>query len=349
MASPEDDPLENHPKYEKIRNLNRGSFGFVQLARRRDTRKELAIKFIERGDKISKNVEREIHNHRSLYHPHIIKFEEVFLTSKYIGIAMEFAAGGDLFDFVVSRGGLKEDEARWFFQQLICAVDYMHHKGVVNRDIKLENSLLTNHVKPLLKICDFGYSKSDQNDSVPKSKVGTYLYVAPEVIADRNYDGKRADIWSCGVMLYAMLAGQYPFERPEDKGAGVNDHQKLQNVMKRILEVDYQIPRHLRVSTECQDLLSRILVREPERRITLVGIQRHPFYTRDLPTNFFQVNEQLKAAPLPEDMQSHDSIDEIIREAKNSPTPFDADAEDLYVDDSEAGYFDGDDLDSEDI
>uniref|UniRef100_A0A061SGC3 Sulfur stress regulator n=1 Tax=Tetraselmis sp. GSL018 TaxID=582737 RepID=A0A061SGC3_9CHLO len=190
MASPEDDPLENHPKYEKIRNLNRGSFGFVQLARRRDTRKELAIKFIERGDKISKNVEREIHNHRSLYHPHIIKFEEVFLTSKYIGIAMEFAAGGDLFDFVVSRGGLKEDEARWFFQQLICAVDYMHHKGVVNRDIKLENSLLTNHVKPLLKICDFGYSKSDQNDSVPKSKVGTYLYVAPEVIADRNYDGK---------------------------------------------------------------------------------------------------------------------------------------------------------------
>jgi serine/threonine protein kinase len=108
---------------------------------------------------VSKNVEREIHNHRSLHHPHIIKFEEVILTEQHIGIAMEYAAGGDLFDFVVSRNGLAEDEARWFFQQLICAVDYMHHKGVVNRDIKLENSLLTNHVKPLLKICDFGYSK----------------------------------------------------------------------------------------------------------------------------------------------------------------------------------------------
>jgi len=346
MSNHNENPLEQptpHPKYNKVKDLNRGSFGFVQLARRRPQGKEFAIKFIERGDKVSKNVEREIHNHRSLHHPHIIKFEEVFLTEKHIGIAMEFAAGGDLFDFVVSRGGLKEDEARWFFQQLICAVDYMHHKGVVNRDIKLENSLLTNHVKPLLKLCDFGYSKSEQNDSVPKSKVGTYLYVAPEVIADKNYDGKRADIWSCGVMLYAMLAGQYPFERPEDKGPAVNEHQKLQNVMKRILDVDYQIPKNLNVSNECRDLLSRILVRDPERRLTLVGIQRHPFYTRDLPSNFFQVNEQLKAAPLPADMQSLESIDKILQEAKLCSTPFDADAEDLYIDETEEDYLDGED------
>jgi len=106
-------------------------------------------------------VKREIKNHRSLHHPHIINFEEVFLTPNHIGIVMEYAAGGDLFDYVVSRPGscLAEDEARWFFQQLICAVDYMHHKEVVNRDMKLENSLLTNDKRPLLKICDFGYSK----------------------------------------------------------------------------------------------------------------------------------------------------------------------------------------------
>mmetsp|Transcript_32449 Transcript_32449/g.58064 ORF Transcript_32449/g.58064 Transcript_32449/m.58064 type:complete len:345 (-) Transcript_32449:136-1170(-) len=340
MAFP--DPLLQppHPRYEKIRDLNRGSFGFVQLARAMDTGKEVAIKFIDRGSQVSKNVEREIHNHRSLHHPHIIKFEEVILTEQHIGIAMEYAAGGDLFDFVVSRNGLAEDEARWFFQQLICAVDYMHHKGVVNRDIKLENSLLTNHVKPLLKICDFGYSKSDQNDSVPKSKVGTYLYVAPEVIADGNYNGKRADIWSCGVMLYAMLAGQYPFERPEDKASGVNEHQKLQNVMKRILDVDYQIPKHLKVSTECRDLLARILVRDPERRLTLEGIQRHPFYTNDLPPNFFAVNQQLKAAPLPADLQTLESVDAIISKAKETSDKNDADAEDLYFDDNGADFVD---------
>jgi len=318
-AKPE--PLADppHPRYEKVKDVNRGSFGFVQLAKRKDTGKQVAIKFISRGDKISKSVEREIHNHRDLHHPHIIKFEEVFLTEKHIGIAMEYASGGDLFDYTVKRGGLKEDEARWFFQQLICAVDYMHTKGVANRDMKLENSLLTGHAKPLLKICDFGYSKSDQNDSVPKSKVGTYLYVAPEVIADGNYNGKRADIWSCGVMLYAMLAGQYPFERPEDKAKGVTEQQKLQNVMKRILAVDYKFPKHLKVSDDCRDLMDKVLMRDPNKRLTLQGIQAHPFYTKGLPKNFFAVNEQLKKAGLPPGLQSLESIDSIIQEAKKVP------------------------------
>jgi serine/threonine-protein kinase SRK2 len=135
-------------------------------------------------------VEREIHNQRALDHPHIIKFNQVFLTRNYLGIAMEFAAGGDLFDRVRAKGKLSEHEARWFFQQLICAVDYMHSKGVVNRDIKLENSLLTDHRKPMLKVCDFGYSKNENKDSLPKSMVGTSSYFAPEVVMSSAYDGK---------------------------------------------------------------------------------------------------------------------------------------------------------------
>uniref|UniRef100_A0A7S1SVZ9 Protein kinase domain-containing protein n=1 Tax=Tetraselmis chuii TaxID=63592 RepID=A0A7S1SVZ9_9CHLO len=332
ISEPKPEPLlvPPHPRYEKVRDINRGSFGFVQLAKRRDTGKQVAIKFIARGDKISKSVEREIHNHRGLHHPHIIKFEEVFLTENFIGISMEYASGGDLFDYTVKRGGLKEDEARWFFQQLICAVDYMHTKGVANRDMKLENSLLTGHAKPLLKICDFGYSKSDQNDSVPKSKVGTYLYVAPEVISDRNYNGKNADIWSCGVILYSMLVGQYPFERPEDKAKGVTEHQKLQNVMKRILAVDYKFPKQVKISEACHDIMTKILVRDPNKRLTLQGIQAHPFYTKGLPKNFFAVNEQLKNAGLPPSLQTMQSIDAILQEAKVVPGSDDADLDEMY-------------------
>ena len=105
---------------------------------------------------VTKYVEREIINHRQLVHPHIIQFKEIFLTQHYLCIAMEYAAGGDMFEYVVRKGGLRESEARWFFQQLIIAIDYTHRRGVANRDIKLENTLLDGSPRPLIKICDFG-------------------------------------------------------------------------------------------------------------------------------------------------------------------------------------------------
>jgi len=109
----------------------------------------------------------------------------VFLTDQYLGIAMEYANGGDSFEYVRKKGGLQENEARWFFQQLIVALDYCHRKGVVNRDVKLENTLIHWAQKPLLKICDFGYSKDEKYQSAPASRVGTPAYLAPEVSAGR--------------------------------------------------------------------------------------------------------------------------------------------------------------------
>lgn len=135
----------------------------------------VAVKFIPRGQAITKYVAREIVNHSTLLHPHIVQFKEVFLTKDYLAIVMEYVAGGDMFAYVKRRGGLEEDEARWFFQQLVMALDYSHEIGVVNRDIKLENTLLDGSKRPLIKICDFGYSKNDK-DSLPKSKVGTPGY-----------------------------------------------------------------------------------------------------------------------------------------------------------------------------
>ena len=108
---------------------------------------------------------------------------QVFLTENYLGIAMEYANGGDSFEYVRKKGGLHENEARWFFQQLIVALDYCHRKGVINRDVKLENTLIHWARKPLLKICDFGYSKDMKYQSAPASRVGTPAYLAPEVLS----------------------------------------------------------------------------------------------------------------------------------------------------------------------
>lgn len=330
-AKPE--PLEGHPRYEKIRDLNSGTFGFVQLARDKQSGELTAIKFIERGDKVTKYVEREIDNHRCLVHPHIVQFKEVFLTSNHLGIAMEFAPGGDMFEYVVKKNGLREDEARWFFQQLIVGLDYCHRMGVVNRDIKLENTLLDASPRPLVKICDFGYSKHEKFQSAPGSRVGTPAYLAPEVILTtrgKTYDGKIADVWSCGVMLYVMLVGAYPFERPEDK----HDNQKLQKMIQRILHVDYTIPAHVRISDECRDLLKKILVANEKERITVDGIYNHPWYCKNLPPGVREMND--RPAPTPEGMQTQEQIHKLIADARRvgSAAPGAYQETDEYIDDA---------------
>lgn len=325
--------LGQNVKYQKIRDLNSGTFGFVELALDKSTvpEQQVAIKFIERGEKVTKYVEREILNHRVLMHPHIVQFKEVFLTPRYLAIAMEFVAGGDMFEYVVRKGGLKESEARWFFQQLIVGVDYLHRMGVASRDIKLENTLLDGSPRPLLKICDFGYSKHEKFQSAPGSRVGTPAYLAPEVIMTtkgQTYDGKIADIWSCGVMLYVMLVGAYPFERPEDK----HDNQKLQKMIQRILKVEYEFPPHVKASRECRDLLNRILVPDPARRVTLQDIQRHQWYRKDLPPGVAEMNDNLPAPSA--GVQSVAEITRIVQEARTPPAGPAGWENDEYIDDA---------------
>lgn len=237
------------PPSPQIKDIGSGNFGVAKLARDTVTGELVAVKFIERGDKvreerggwlfwskthtppehpptlptphtnhtqIDRNVERELVNHRSLLHPNIVAFREVFLTPTHLGIVMEYAAGGELFDRIVRAGRFSEDEARFFFQQLVSGVAYCHAEGVCHRDLKLENTLLDGGAAPRLKICDFGYSKSALFDSQPKSTVGTPAYIAPEVLSRKQYDGEVADVWSTGVTLYVMLVGAYPFEDPAD-------------------------------------------------------------------------------------------------------------------------------------
>ncbi len=259
---------------------------------------------------VDKNVEREIINHRQLSgHPNIVRFIEVFVTSTHLGISMEYASGGELFDRIVKAGRFSEDEARYFFQQLISGVEWCHREGVCHRDLKLENTLLDGRPAPRLKICDFGYSKSAIFDSQPKSTVGTPAYIAPEVLSRKQYAGEIADVWSCGVTLYVMLVGAYPFEDAKDP-------RNFRKTIQKIMSVDYSFPKNLPLSRECFDLMSRIFVANPSKRISLGEIKRHPWFMKNLPPELSEKDVHGIVEQRQKTMQPVEEIKRLIQEAR---------------------------------
>lgn len=297
-------------RYEPLKELGAGNFGVARLVKDKKTKELLAVKYIERGKKIDENVQREIINHRSLTHPNIIRFKQVVLAPTHLAIVMEYAAGGELFAKICSAGRFSEDEARFFFQQLISGVSYCHLMEICHRDLKLENTLLDGNPTPRLKICDFGYSKSGLLHSQPKSTVGTPAYIAPEVLSRKEYDGKIADVWSCGVTLYVMLVGAYPFEDPDDP-------RNFRKTISRILSAQCSIPDYVRVSADCRQLLSCIFVTNPSKRITIPEIKKHPWFLKNLPKELIEVEKAKNKEPDPDQqLQSVEEIMRIIQEAK---------------------------------
>ncbi|OAY85322.1 Serine/threonine-protein kinase SAPK3 [Ananas comosus] len=279
-------------KYEPLKELGAGNFGVARLGRDKKTKELVAVKYIERGKKIDENVQREIINHRSLKHPNIIRFKE----------------------------------ARYFFQQLISGVSYCHSMEICHRDLKLENTLLDGSPTPCVKICDFGYSKSALLHSQPKSTVGTPAYIAPEVLSRKEYDGKIADVWSCGVTLYVML---------------------------RILNVQYSIPDYVRVSSDCRQLLSRIFVASPSKkllkclyvaskRITLPEIKKYPWFLKNLPKEIAEGEKTNYNST--ENNQSTQSVDEIMRIIQEAKKPADGSK---AADQSSSGLADAEDVEAD--
>ncbi|KAG5525855.1 hypothetical protein RHGRI_032221 [Rhododendron griersonianum] len=335
-------------KYELVKDIGSGNFGVARLMRNKETKELVAMKYIDRGLKIDENVAREIINHRSLRHPNIIRFKEasirvpsrisdnlhhmsvqdriihlfcylglctqLVLTPTHLAIVMEYAAGGELFERICSAGRFSEDEARYFFQQLISGVSYCHSMQICHRDLKLENTLLDGSPAPRLKICDFGYSKSSLLHSRPKSTVGTPAYIAPEVLSRREYDGKLADVWSCGVTLYVMLVGAYPFEDQEDP-------KNFRKTIQRIMAVNYKIPDYVHISQDCRHLLSRIFVANSARRITIKEIKSHPWFLKNLPR---ELTESAQAIYYRREnpsfsLQTVEDIMKIVEEARTPP------------------------------
>uniref|UniRef100_A0A803MCM3 non-specific serine/threonine protein kinase n=1 Tax=Chenopodium quinoa TaxID=63459 RepID=A0A803MCM3_CHEQI len=267
-------------RYENMKNIGSGNFGVAKLVKDKWTGELFAVKYIERGQKIDEHVQREIMNHRSVKHPNIIRFKEVFLTPTHLAIVMEYAAGGELFERICTAGRFSEDEARYYFQQLVSGVNYCHSMSAVLH-------------------------------SQPKSTVGTPAYIAPEVLSRKEYDGKIADVWSCGVTLYVMLVGAYPFEDADDP-------RNFKTTIARILSVHYSIPDYVRVSSDCNHLLSRIFVANPEKRITMEEIKKHPWFVKNLPAEYKDggLDNTLNTTETDVTSQDEEEILAIIQEAR---------------------------------
>jgi len=271
------------PGWEHVKALGSGSFGSVQLFRHVSTQALFAVKFVERGELVDEAIKKEVVNHCMLSHENIARFREVILRPRHLAIVMEYAQGGDLFNAVQQAKGhrMNEPMARYFFQQLIAGLGYMHSQGMCHRDLKLENLLLSDN-PPKLKLCDFGYSKSSKWQSQAKSKVGTAAYIAPEVITaskGSKYDAEMVDVWSSGVVLHTMLVGMYPFC---DTAAPNDETRTIRHILSYWKgDSKYQPPRS--VSAECLDILSRMLTANPQKRMKIGEILTHPWFQVNLP------------------------------------------------------------------
>ncbi|KAF9221803.1 Pkinase-domain-containing protein [Gyrodon lividus] len=272
-------PRRTIPKfgpYILLQTVGEGEFGKVKLGLHSQWGEEVAVKLIRRGNidtsvRMSK-VEREIEVLRTLKHPNIVRLYDVIETDKYIGIILEYASGGELFDHILAHRYLKEKDAAKLFSQLISGVWYIHQKKIVHRDLKLENLLLDRHRNVI--ITDFGFANrfEHRTDDLMQTSCGSPCYAAPElVISEGLYVGSAVDIWSCGVILYAMLAGYLPFDDDPANPDGDN----INLLYKYIVNTPLSFPDY--VSAEARDLLSMMLVPDPTRRADLRSIMAHPW------------------------------------------------------------------------
>ncbi|CAN6325607.1 unnamed protein product [Urochloa humidicola] len=226
-------------RYEMGRLLGKGTFGKVHYARNLESNSSVAIKMMDK-DKVlkvglSEQIRREITTMRLVVHKNIVELHEVMATRSKIYFVMEYAKGGELFDKIEKSGKLTEAAAHKYFQQLISAVDYCHSRGVYHRDLKPENLLLDEDEN--LKVSDFGLSAlsgSKGQDGLLHTTCGTPAYVAPEVISKTGYDGAKSDIWSCGVVLFVLVAGYLPFQGPNLRCPSWFSH-KLKKLLYKIL------------------------------------------------------------------------------------------------------------------
>ncbi|EYU33397.1 hypothetical protein ABFS82_13G081000 [Erythranthe guttata] len=287
-------------RYELGRTLGEGTFAKVKFAKNLETGENVAIKILDK-DKVLKHkmigqIKREISTMKLIRHPNVIRMHEVMASKTKIYIVMEFITGGELFDKIASRGRLKEDEARKYFQQLINAVDYCHSRGVYHRDLKPENLLLD--ANSVLRVSDFGLSALPQQvreDGLLHTTCGTPNYVAPEVINNKGYDGAKADLWSCGVILFVLMAGYLPFE-----------DSNLMVLYKKIFKADFSCPPWF--SSSAKKLIKRILDPNPSTRITTNEVLENEWFKKGYKPPIFEHEEV-----------TLDDVNSIFNESAESP------------------------------
>ena len=258
--------------------------GRVRLARHSRTGQYAAVKIVSKtsllnsrmslhslgdeADRILHSIEREIVIMKLIDHPNIMRLYDVWETSTELYLILEYVEGGELFDYLCSKGRLSAPEALGYFQQIITAIDYCHRFNIAHRDLKPENLLLDRDKN--IKVADFGMAVWQGADNMLLTACGSPHYAAPEVIMGKAYDGTSSDIWSCGVILYALLAGRLPF-----------DDEDLPVLLEKVKIGKFTMPTDM--DPRAQDLIRRMLQKDVKKRITIPEILRHPFYTSQPP------------------------------------------------------------------
>ncbi|XP_042814224.1 serine/threonine-protein kinase BRSK2 isoform X4 [Panthera tigris] len=242
--------------YRLEKTLGKGQTGLVKLGIHCVTCQKVAIKIVNReklSESVLMKVEREIAILKLIEHPHVLKLHDVYENKKYLYLVLEHVSGGELFDYLVKKGRLTPKEARKFFRQIISALDFCHSHSICHRDLKPENLLLDE--KNNIRIADFGMASLQVGDSLLETSCGSPHYACPEVIRGEKYDGRKADVWSCGVILFALLVGALPFD--DD-----NLRQLLEKVKRGVFHMPHFIP------PDCQSLLRGMIEVDAARRLT---------------------------------------------------------------------------------
>ena len=246
------------------KTLGSGAYAKVKCAHSVKLNKAVAIKVINLKsapkDMLEKFLPREIDSLKTVQHPNVIRLHEVIVKDDTAFLVMEMAENGDLLDYINSRRYLSEQMARTFFKDLVSGMSQCHSKHIVHRDLKCENLLLDSQLR--LKIADFGFARKYEGKNL-QTYCGSYAYAAPEVVIGEPYNGEAADIWSMGVILYAMLAGRLPF--------------KDTDVKSLLSEIATRLYFPARVSEEAKDLIRKMLTYSVKERATLTQIKEHPW------------------------------------------------------------------------
>ncbi|XP_019128824.1 serine/threonine-protein kinase BRSK2 isoform X3 [Larimichthys crocea] len=252
--------------YRLEKTLGKGQTGLVKLGVHCITGQKVAIKIVNReklSESVLMKVEREIAILKLIEHPHVLKLHDVYENNKYLYLVLEHVSGGELFDYLVKKGRLTPKEARKFFRQIISALDFCHSHSICHRDLKPENLLLDE--KNNIRIADFGMASLQVGDSLLETSCGSPHYACPEVIRGEKYDGRRADVWSCGVILFALLVGALPF-----------DHDNLRQLLEKVKSGVFHMPHF--IPPDCQALLKGMIEVNADKRLTLEAIQKHAWY-----------------------------------------------------------------------
>ena len=307
VSQSKDDPSAD---YKKLNFLGEGSFASVYRVQNRITDSIRAMKIINKSSNISAEDDREILNEinilRTLDHPNILKIFEFYSNKESYSIVTELCSGGELFQEIVDKGPFSENYSAYVIFQILSAINYCHNMKIVHRDLKPENILIVDRDKnnyPRIKICDFGTSKMFEKGAVQKKLVGSSYYIAPEVLK-KSYDEK-CDIWSCGVILYILLSGRPPFGGENDK-----------EIMARVAQGKYDLVSapFNKISKNCIDLIKKLLVMEPKRRINAQEALSHPWFKENRSKELFnQIKDESTLKKLIANLKSY-RRDSIIQE-----------------------------------